>query len=285
MLAEIAVDSELVALDRPVDSDTIPLVTVESPVETDEETEPMPLAIVDRLADVAVLNDDRPVEADVLRDEIPVLAEVDSDDRPVLSEETPVLSEETPVLREETPVLSDETAVEADVLRLEIPVDAEVLSEDRPVDSDDTPVLSDEIPVLADIDSEDTPVLRLETAVDVDVDSVSIALFVAKSCDPLIASVLSCVTWPAATFVSWRSVPFAPTLTTPAGVVPAYAYVLPPTVPVEVGTAAAVTAPSPSATEFGVDAVAPRPIATAFAAVACALSPTATALCPAAFAE
>lgn len=271
MLAEIAVDSELVALDRPVDSDTIPLVTVESPVETDEETEPMPLVIVDRLADVAVLNDDRPVEADVLRDEIPVLAEVDSDDRPVLSEETPVLS--------------DETAVEADVLRLEIPVDAEVLSEDRPVDRDDTPVLSDEIPVLADVDSEDTPVLRLETAVDVDVDSVSIALFVAKSCDPLIASVLSCVTWPAATFVSWRSVSFAPTLTTPAGVVPAYAYVLPPTVPVEVGTAAAVTAPSPSATEFAVDAVAPRPIATAFAAVACALSPTATVLCPAAFAE
>jgi hypothetical protein len=37
----------------------------------------------------------------------------------------------------------------------------------------------------------------------------------------LIASVLSFEIWPAATFVIWRSLPGAPTLTTPTGFAPA----------------------------------------------------------------
>lgn len=143
MLAEIAVESELVALDRPVLSEPIPLVTVESAVEVEDETELMPLAIVDKLADVAVL----------------------SDDKPVLSELTPVLSDETPV------------------------------------DSEDTPVLKLITAVLVLADNDETPVLKLETAVELEVESVSIAVFVAKSCEPLIASVLCWVTRPAATFV------------------------------------------------------------------------------------
>ena len=66
------------------------------------------------------------------------------------------------------------------------------------------------IPVTVDVDNESTPV-----------DSESIAVFVAYSCEPLIASVLVAVTWPAATFVIWRSSPGAPTLTTLAGAAPA----------------------------------------------------------------
>jgi len=38
----------------------------------------------------------------------------------------------------------------------------------------------------------------------------------------LIASVLAAPTWPAATLVTWRSAPDAPTLTTLVGAVPAY---------------------------------------------------------------
>ncbi len=54
----------------------------------------------------------------------------------------------------------------------------------------------------------------------VDVDSESSAVFVAASCEPLIASVLAELTRPAATLVIWRSVPAAPTLTTLVGFVP-----------------------------------------------------------------
>ncbi|MFG7165282.1 hypothetical protein ACGYU5_32460, partial [Burkholderia pseudomallei] len=85
----------------------------------------------------------------------------------------------------------------------------------------------------------------------------------------MIASVLLAVTWPAATFVIWRSAPGAPTLTTPTGALPANVpSVVEPTVALLVGTAAAVTEFAPSATEFAVAAVAPVPIATASAPVA-----------------
>lgn len=103
MLAEIAVDSELVALDKPVDREPIPLTTVERPVDVDEETELMPLAIVDRLADVAVLSDDIPV---------------DSDDTPVLND---------PIL-----LVTVDKAVLVDVLNDEMPVEADVDSDDKP---------------------------------------------------------------------------------------------------------------------------------------------------------
>ncbi|MFG6896646.1 hypothetical protein ACGYTX_31765, partial [Burkholderia pseudomallei] len=85
----------------------------------------------------------------------------------------------------------------------------------------------------------------------------------------MIASVLLAVTWPAATFVIWRSALGAPTLTTPTGALPANVpSVVEPTVALLVGTAAAVTEFAPSATEFAVAAVAPVPIATASAPVA-----------------
>ncbi|WP_247873579.1 hypothetical protein [Burkholderia sp. LS-044] len=83
------------------------------------------------------------------------------------------------------------------------------------------------------------------------------AWFAAKSCEPLIASVLVAVTRPAATFVIWRSAPALPTLTTLVGAPPANVYVLPPMVPVAVGLAAAVTEPVPSAVLFAFAAVAP----------------------------
>lgn len=159
-------------------------------MEVDVEMEPMPLAIVDRLAEVAVLSDDIPVLSepmplvtvdravlvDVLSDDMPVLADVDSDATLLSVVESPVESEPMPLVTVDRPVL-------VDALSEEMPVDADVLNEDKPVESDDTPVL------------------RLETAVDVEVESVSIAVLVANSCEPLIASVLSDVTWPAATFV------------------------------------------------------------------------------------
>ncbi len=99
------------------------------------------------------------------------------------------------------PLVTVDRPVLVDALSEAIPVDADVLNEDKPVDSDDTPVLRLDTAVEVEVDSDDTPVLRLETAVDVEVESVSIAVFVANSCEPLIASVLSLVTWPAATFV------------------------------------------------------------------------------------
>ncbi|VWC46673.1 ATPase [Burkholderia arboris] len=98
---------------------------------------------------------------------------------------------------------------------VDVDKDVTVLSVvDRPVDNeltlDDVEVDSDVIELVA--------VLR---PVDVDVDRLSIAVFVAYSCEPLIASVLVAITRPAATFVTWRSAPGAPTLTTLDGVVPA----------------------------------------------------------------
>jgi hypothetical protein len=100
----------------------------------------------------------------------------------------------------------------------------------------------------------------------------------------LIASVLVSLIRPAATFVICRSAPGAPTLTTLFGVVPAKLYVLPPIVVPEVGLAAAVTEPEPSATSPAFVVVAFAPSATEFAAAPLAASPKATALAPAAVA-
>ncbi|WP_241991588.1 hypothetical protein [Paraburkholderia sp. RAU2J] len=186
-------DTLLFVVDRPVDREPTPLATVDKPVEVDALSEESPVdAEVERL-ETPVLSDDTPVDSEPTllatvdtefdSELMPVEAEVESDD-------TPVLSDETPVLKLETPVLSDDT----------------------PVESDDTPVLSDE----ATVD-------RLEMPVDVLVETASTARFVAFSCEPLIASVESALTWPAATFVICRSASFAPTETTLAGVVPAYA--------------------------------------------------------------
>ena len=48
-----------------------------------------------------------------------------------------------------------------------------------------------------------------------------VCVLVAKSCEPLTASVEVAVSWPAATFWICRSLPTVPTLTAPAGVAPA----------------------------------------------------------------
>ncbi|MET3552928.1 hypothetical protein ABIC50_002852 [Burkholderia sp. 567] len=184
---------------------------------------------------------------------------VEREDTPVLKLDTPVDSELTPVDRLETPVDRELTAVDA-----EVDSDATLLFVvERPVLSELTPVLKLDIPVDVEVDSEsrllsvvERPVLRLETAVEVDVDSESIAVSVAKSCEPLIASVLVPVTRPAATFVTCRSAPTLPTLTTLDGVPPAYVYDLPPMLPVAVGLAAAVTEPVPNARLFALAAVA-----------------------------
>ncbi|KWO80283.1 hypothetical protein WM31_28940 [Burkholderia ubonensis] len=90
------------------------------------------------------------------------------------------------------------------------PVDSELIPVDVDVDNDTTLLLV----VLRPVDNELIPV-------DVDVDKLLIAVFVANNCEPLIASVLVAVTWPAATFVTCRSAPAAPTLTTLVGFVPA----------------------------------------------------------------
>ncbi|OJB55495.1 hypothetical protein BGV59_05420 [Burkholderia ubonensis] len=71
------------------------------------------------------------------------------------------------------------------------------------------------------VDSDPIELVAVDKPVDVEVDRLSIAVFVANNCEPLITSVLEDVTWPAATFVIWRSAFGAPTLTTLEGVAPA----------------------------------------------------------------
>ncbi len=137
-----------------------------------------------------------------------------------------------------TPVDSDATLLFV-VLR---PVDSEPMPVEVDVDKELTllfvvlrPVESDPIAVEVDVDSEATLLFVVLRPVDselmpvdsdatfdaVDVDNVLTALFVAFSWLPLIASVLVAEIWPAATFVTWRSWPGAPTLTTPTGELPA----------------------------------------------------------------
>ncbi|MNN04465.1 hypothetical protein D3C81_1171910 [compost metagenome] len=98
----------------------------------------------------------------------------------------------------------------------------------------------------------------------------STAWFVAYSCEPLIASVLSALIRPAATLVTVRSASLSPTLTVLVGLAPANWYVWPPTVPLAVTTAAAVTEPAPSATLLASVARALRPSARALSPVALA---------------
>ncbi len=123
-----------------------------------------------------------------------------------------------------TPVDSEATLLFV-VLR---PVDSEPMPVDVDVDSDDTllfvelrPVDSELIAVEVDVDSEATLLFVVLRPVDsdpipvdsdemfdaVDVDRLLSAWFVALSWLPLIASVLVADTWPAATFVIWRSWP------------------------------------------------------------------------------
>ncbi|KVN40103.1 hypothetical protein WJ63_29170 [Burkholderia pyrrocinia] len=166
---------------RPVDSELTPLCAVLMPVEVDVDSDTIEL----------------------FADEMPVDAEVDSDATALLVVLRPVDNEPMPV---EVEVDSDKIELFVD----EMPVDAEV-------DSDATALLV----VLRPVDSELTPLCAVLIPVEADVDRLLIAVFVANSCEPLIASVLVAVTRPAATLVTWRSAPAAPTLTTLVGFVPA----------------------------------------------------------------
>lgn len=167
---------------------------------------------------------------------------------------------------------------------------------DRPVDSEVTPPCAVLMPVDVELDSARTLLLVVDRPVDrdtipfvVDVDSDPILLWVVlnpeKSSDPFTASVLVAVICPAATFVTVRSEPTAPTLTVLAGAAPANPpYVTPATVALVVFTAVAVALPVPNATSLPFVATAPAPIATDDAPVAVAPVPWAIELAPAAFA-
>ncbi len=156
-----------------------------------------------------------------------------------------------------------------------------------PVDSDDTLAfvvfrLVVRAPMLAAVDVDNALI-----AVEVDVasavtlllvafrpvDSVLTTVFVALSWLPLIASVLVAETWPAATFVIWRSWPGEPTLNTPTGLAPATEYVTPPTVTLDTPTALPVTEFAPSAIELATFAMAFEPNASALVALAVAPEP------------
>ncbi|UVE67875.1 hypothetical protein L2Y90_27565 [Burkholderia pyrrocinia] len=121
MLAEIAVDNELVTVELDVDSDVTELFVLDKPVDSE-------LAVVD--------------------------VEVDNDAMLLVTLDRPVDNELTPVDSEVTLLFV-----------LDSPVDSEVM------------------------------------LVEVDVESEFTAWLVAKSCEPLIASVLVASTRPAATFV------------------------------------------------------------------------------------
>ncbi|VWC46687.1 ATPase [Burkholderia arboris] len=155
----------------------------------------------------------------------PVDVDVDSDVTELFVVLRPVDSEFT----------LDDVDVDNDVIELVAvlrPVDSELTLDDVDVDSDVIELVAVLRPVDVDVDNEltlddvevDSDVIELVAVlrpVDVDVDRLSIAVFVAYSCEPLIASVLVAITRPAATFVIWRSAPGAPTLTTLDGFVPA----------------------------------------------------------------
>ncbi|VWD51981.1 ATPase [Burkholderia contaminans] len=197
--------------------------------------------------------DSEPIE--LFADERPVDVDVDSEVIELFADERPV---EVDVDSEVIELFADESPVDVEVDNDE----TELLVELRPVDSDEIALLDD----------------------DTVVDSESTATLVAKSCEPLIASVLVEEIAPAATFVTWRWLVELPTLTTLVGLPPANVLVTPPTVPVGVGLAAAVAEPLPSATLPTLLATAFGPIATALLAFALAALPTATPLAPPAFA-
>uniref|UniRef100_UPI003C79AD51 hypothetical protein n=1 Tax=Burkholderia ambifaria TaxID=152480 RepID=UPI003C79AD51 len=111
-------------------------------------------------------------------DERPVDVEVDSEVTELLVELRPVDNELIPV----------EVDVESDVI--------ELLADERPVDVDDESDVTELLVELRPVDNEVMPVDSDEIALlddDTVVDSEFTAELVAKSCEPLIASVLVAV--------------------------------------------------------------------------------------------
>ncbi len=187
-----------------------------------------------------------------------------------LSEPVPFMSAAMPVAFCDCVVLL--RVVESDVnwlLMLATPVDSEPMLLDVELDSCATVLLV----VLKPVDNELTPVDSELMLVAVDVDKLLSAWFVAFNWLPLTASVLVAETCPAATLVTWRSAPGAPTLTTLVGDVPAKVYETPPIVALAVGFGAAVIEPEPSATSLAL-------FATAFEPNASEPAPTAVAVLP-----
>ncbi|KVN07291.1 hypothetical protein WJ62_04250 [Burkholderia diffusa] len=90
---------------------------------------------------------------------------------------------------------------------VEVDVESEVIelfAEDRPVEVDDDSEVTELLVELSPVDNEVMPVDSDEIALlddDTVVDSESTMELVAESWEPLIASVLFAVIWPAATFV------------------------------------------------------------------------------------
>jgi len=171
--------------------------------------------------------------------------------------------------------------------RLLMPVDVEVDRLLMPVDVDVDRLTRRLLVVLSPVDRllmpVDVEVDRLPMLVEVEVDSRLIAELVAKSWLPLTASVEVAFSRPAATLVICRvAPPSVPTLTTPTGAVapvaPAKVYAVPPIVAPEVGAAALVFEPSPSATLRAVEAMALAPMATPLVEVTWDRFPSATAL-------
>ncbi|KVL32076.1 hypothetical protein WS98_21225 [Burkholderia territorii] len=132
---------------------------------------------------IELVDELRPVDSD----EMPVDVEVDSEATELLVELRPVDNELMPV---EVDVDSELIELVADERPVDVEVDSEateLLVELRPVDNDVIPVDSDAM-ALPDVDTV--------------VDREFTTELVAKSCEPLIASVLVAVIRPAATLVT-----------------------------------------------------------------------------------
>ncbi|KVF91426.1 hypothetical protein WJ20_11915 [Burkholderia vietnamiensis] len=267
------VDSELMPVEVDVDNDEIELVADERPVDVDVESEATELSVELRPVDselIELVADDSPVDVEVDNDATELSVELRPVDSELMPVEVEVDSDEIELVADERPVDVDVDS-EATVLSVELrPVDSELIelvADDKPVDvevDNDATELSVE---LNPVDNEVMPVDSDEIALlddDTVVDSEFTTELVANSCEPLIASVLVGVIWPAATLVIWRVMPAlgSPTLTVLVGLPPANVVVTPPTVPVGVGLGAAVTEPLPSATSPALLAMAFGPIAT-----------------------
>ncbi|KWN54621.1 hypothetical protein WT89_22935, partial [Burkholderia stagnalis] len=107
-----------------------------------------------------------------------------------------------PVDNEPMPVEADVDSDAIELVAVLNPVDVDVDSEATVLSVVLRPVDSELMPVEADVDSDAIELVAVLNPVDVDVDRLLIAVFVANSCEPLIASVLVAVTWPAATLVT-----------------------------------------------------------------------------------
>ncbi len=243
----------------PIATEFEPAVTVGLSVPEPFMSAAMPVVLFERIV-LLLIVDDREVSWLLM-----LVTPVDSEATLLLVVLRPVDSELMPV---DVEVESEATLLLV-VLRL---VDSELTAVDVEVDSDETVLLV----VLRPVDSELTAVeVEVESEATLllvafrPVDSEATLLLVANSWLPLTASVLVWLIWPAATLVTWRSAPGAPTLNTPTGLLPAkLPKVRPPTLADETGTAAAVVAPLPIATELSTLATAFGPIATLFWPVA-----------------